>query len=114
MFKCKIADFIIEIDNKYPYSENACRDYLYTGDEKIDLHISLSDAEIENERIPDKNPPASLMEFSGIYRKLNDFLLNNNAFVMHCSSQIFQTWVPQVCLCPSHMPPCPGRKGIIY
>ena len=85
MFKCKIADFIIEIDNKYTYSENACRDYLYTGDEKSDLYISLSDAEIEAERIPDKNPPASLMEFSGIYRKLNDFLLDNNSFVMHCA-----------------------------
>ena len=85
MFKCKIADFIIEIDNKYPYSEKVCCDYLYTGDEKCDLHISLSDKEIEAEHLPDQSSSLPLMEFSGIYRKLNDFLLDNNAFVMHCA-----------------------------
>ena len=85
MFKCKIADFIIEIYNKYTYSENACRDYLYIGNEKTDLCISLSDSEIEAERVADRDVPAALMEFSGIYRKLNSFLLDNNAFVMHCS-----------------------------
>ena len=85
MFKCKIADFIIEIDNKYQYSERACKDYLYTGNEKSDLFISLSDEEIENERTPEYDLSSDVMEFSGIYRKLNDFLLDNNALVMHCS-----------------------------
>ena len=85
MFKCKIADFIIEIDNKYEYSKNACRDYFYTGNEKADLRISLSDEEVENERTPEQNSSLGLMEFTGIYRKLHSFLLDNNACVMHCS-----------------------------
>ncbi len=85
MFKCKIADFIIEIDNKYEYSENACRDYLYAGAEKADLRIALSDEEIECEQIPEQNSSRPLMEFTGIYRKFHSFLLDNNACVMHCS-----------------------------
>lgn len=48
MFKIKIADLVIQIENKYSFIENQCKDYIVTSD-KADMVASCTNEEIEAE-----------------------------------------------------------------
>lgn len=48
MFKIKIADFIIEIDNKFDFIFNQCRGYIYEG-EGADFSVSCTMEELLDE-----------------------------------------------------------------
>lgn len=48
MFKIKIADLVIQIENKYEFIKNQCKDYIVTSN-KADIVASCTDEEIEAE-----------------------------------------------------------------
>ncbi len=48
MFTVKLADLTVRIENKYPYVENMCRDYIISGNQ-VDFAVCPSDDEIEAE-----------------------------------------------------------------
>ncbi len=85
MFKCKIAEIVVEIDNRFPYTENACRDYFCADTEKSDIIIKVSDAEIESERRENLKISPELLEFTAIYRKLCEAMSRYDGFIMHSS-----------------------------
>lgn len=98
MFKLKIAGFIVEIDNKYPYIEGLCSKYMYEGSEK-DFSAACTEEELDNEELVAQNDPevASLLgkmsneekrgylESICVYRNLCLQLPERNAFIMHAA-----------------------------
>ncbi len=98
MFKIKIADFIVEIDNKYDFIESQCAKYIYNGEEK-DFCASCTEEDIDNEnRIASEDPEvwATLerMDTNGrrgylesvcVYRDLCLQLPERGAFIMHAA-----------------------------
>lgn len=99
MFKIKIADFVIEIDNKYDFIRNLCSKYVYEGDEK-DFSASCTEDDITNEEIVAKddeevhnslcklseNMRRGYLESICIYRNICLQLPERNAFVMHAAT----------------------------
>jgi len=98
MFKIKISDFIIEIDNKYSFIDRFCTNYKFEGAEK-DFSASCTEAEIDIEEEIAKSDPevlATLDRLDGenrrgylesvcIYRNLCLQLPERNAFIMHAA-----------------------------
>lgn len=89
MFKIKVADFIVEIDNKYQFITQICKDYLYVGD-GCDFRVSSTDEEIEQQQIKlSREFPNASEEFAEatcIYREVCLRLPERDAFVMHCAT----------------------------
>lgn len=85
MFKIKIADFVIEIQNKYNYIENLCRDYI-VNEGTPDLIASCTENEIKEE-IQNFAEPSyanfAYCESVCIYRSISLQLPKYNAFLMH-------------------------------
>lgn len=83
MFKIKIAELNIEIENKYKYVEKMCIKYL-TDEDKTDFTVSVTDEEIlkeaENEEF-DKG----YLESLAVYRKIAEKILEYNGFLMHAA-----------------------------
>ena len=49
MFKIKIADLVIEIDNRYDFVKRMCRDYI-EEEEPATFSVCVTDADLEEER----------------------------------------------------------------
>ena len=98
MFKIKIADFVIEIDNKYSFIESQCFDYVYAG-EGVDFSATCTDEDIANEeRIAMADPELcdylsklerermlGYLESVCIYRAICLQLPQRDAFIMHAA-----------------------------
>lgn len=84
MFKVKIADFIIEIDNKYDFVKNQCREYEVNG-KKSDFAVSCTYEEIEAERdlSPGNNFSDGYLESICLYRHICLELPERGALVFH-------------------------------
>ena len=85
MFKIKIADFIVEIDNKYGHIEKLCRNYI-VSDGAPDFVICCTDEELEDEKDNYEEPQYANPAYSEsvcVYRKLCLQLPQNDAFLMH-------------------------------
>ena len=70
MIKIKIADIPILIMNRYPYTEEYCKDYI--TDEPEQFTVSVSDEDIENERKVAEYQGAGedILENTAIFRKI--------------------------------------------
>jgi hypothetical protein len=87
MFKVKIADIVIEIDNIYSFIEEICKDYIYDGD-GFDFHVASSQKEIdeERERMHDGEEYSDgYLENICVYRQIALLILEKDAFVMHAA-----------------------------
>ena len=98
MFKIKIADFVIEIDNKYSFIETQCSRYIYEGEEK-DFSATCTDDDIAKEESIAMNDPElrdfltglgrermlGYLESVCIYRDLCLQLPERDAFIMHAA-----------------------------
>ena len=85
MFKIKIADFIIDIENKYGYIERLCKNYIIS-DGNPDFSICCTDEEIQREIENYDEEALANPDYSEavcIYRKLCLQLPKYDAFVMH-------------------------------
>lgn len=89
MFKIKIADIVIEIDNKYKFVEKQCSDYSIEC-AGYDMHVCVSDEDINREREAEKE--TCDMEYSNgyleslcIYRSICNRLPEYDAFLLHAS-----------------------------
>ena len=85
MFKIKIADLVVQIDNKYEFVYNQCKDY-YTDENEVDITICATEDDIRIER------EQSLAQFSEgylesvcIYRNLSYVLPEFDAFLFHAA-----------------------------
>ena len=85
MFKIKMADFVIQIDNKYDFIFNMCRDYI-TEQDGADFCVSCSDEDMEAEKLAcDAEMPNGYIESVCIYRNLCTQLPLKDAFLIHCA-----------------------------
>ncbi len=85
MFKCKIADLVFEIDNKFSYTENASKNYICDENEKVDISLSVTDEEIDYEDKGEGRFSRGVLEFTALYRKLCDKVAKHNCFLMHAA-----------------------------
>ena len=87
----KIADFIIDIQNRYPNIEKLCRGYEYSGETVAEYIIKVTDEDIERERaVSDIDFPAGYLESVCAYRKLCMVLPLSDALLLHCSVIAFK------------------------
>lgn len=87
MFKIKIADIVVSIENVYKYVEYVCKDYIYDGEE-CDFSVKSSVELINEERqkVSDENLFSdAFVENILIYRMICLNLLKYDAFVMHAA-----------------------------
>ncbi len=80
MFTVCLAELNITINNKYEYVKNLCADYIV--EEKADLFIEVTDAEIEAERKSPNNDKA-ILEALAIYRKIAEKITAYQGLLMH-------------------------------
>lgn len=84
MIKILIADFVVEIDNKYDYIMRKCSNYLYDGDRETDFFIKVTEEDIiAQKNASEENFEDDYLEYISVYRKIADEILNYDAFVMH-------------------------------
>ncbi len=85
MFIIKIANLNIKINNKYPYLEKQCRDYIINSD-TFDFEITVQDEEINEEIITSNlNLSNGYIESICCYRKIALILPKYDAFIMHAA-----------------------------
>ncbi len=83
MIKIKIADFVIEIDNRYSFIERMCVGY-ETDEENVDFRVCCTDKELEREReLCGDGYTEGYMESLCIYRQICEAVLERDAFLMH-------------------------------
>ena len=99
MFKIKMADFIIEIDNKYDYISRFCSEYIYEGPE-CDIRASCTEEDISNEFelakqdedvyntliVMNEEKRRGYLESICVYRAICLQLPERNSFVMHAAT----------------------------
>lgn len=83
MIKIKIADFVIEIDNKHNFIEKLCKDYIVSeGD--ADFSFAMTDEDIIAEKaLCTEDFPDGYIEAICAYRKIAEAVLLRDAFLMH-------------------------------
>lgn len=81
----KIAGLIIEIKNKFPYTEELCKDYI-TEPATPAFTVEVSDEDME--RTLRENPEFGngYLECLEIYRAICRKILDYNALLMHCAA----------------------------
>lgn len=83
MIKIKMADFVIEIDNRHTFIEKMCKDYL-TSDEGADFSFVITEEDIEKEKkLCEEDFPNGYIEAICAYRKIAEAIIEHDAFLMH-------------------------------
>ncbi len=81
MFNLSIAELNISVENKFPYTEELCRDYI-SHLNRTDFSVCVTDKEILAE--DDGNGfNKGYLESLAIYRKIAEKLPDYNGFLMH-------------------------------
>ena len=87
MFKIRLANLLIGIDNRYPYMEKLCAAYRCEDFEKVAFTVSVSEDECLLEQ---KNSPVyatiSYCESICLYRKIALELLKYDGLLMHAAA----------------------------
>ena len=85
MIKVKIADFVIEIDHRYDYVKELCRDYI-TDSLNVDFRISCTQDQLDEEaKNADAAFPMENIEGLCIYRAICNKIISYDAFLVHCA-----------------------------
>lgn len=86
MFKIKIADFIVGIDNKFDFVEKQCVDYIVDAPSKVDFTVFASDEDINHEKeISESDFSKGYLESVCIYRNIAYKLPQFGAFLFHAA-----------------------------
>jgi hypothetical protein len=85
--KYKMADVVFIAETIYPYTENLCKDYLYTGDELPVVTLKTTTEDILNEKLQSVDIPDDILESLALYRKLCNYLIENaDGIIFHSSA----------------------------
>lgn len=86
MFKIKIADFIIGIDNKFEFVKNQCKGYIVDNSVETDFNVSASEDDIKHEKeISQQAFSDGYIESVCIYRNIAYALPKYDAFLFHAA-----------------------------
>ncbi len=84
MFRIRLAQVNIGIENKYPFVEELCAGYLTLAEP--DFCVSVTDSEIEAERASEYSGASrEILEALAIYRKIALKMLDFDAFLLHAA-----------------------------
>lgn len=81
----KIADFIVELKNKYDYTDRQCRGYRTEDNRVPDFSVSVTEDEIEKELSVNEISDRGYAESVCLYRRLCFEILSRNAFLLHAA-----------------------------
>lgn len=81
----KIADFIVELKNKYDYTDKLCKEYLHDEYNTPDFSVSVTEEEIEKELSVNDITDRGYAESVCLYRKLCLDVLSKGAILLHAS-----------------------------
>ena len=82
MICIELADIVMQIDNRYPYTERLCRDYL--TDKQPQLFFSVTEEEIAAED-DGRHFPAGYLESVALYRKISNAIIDYDGFLLHAA-----------------------------
>ncbi len=86
MFKIKIADFVIEIHNKYDFVKHLCKNYIVDDSSIADFSVEATDEEIALENATAQRKfDVGYLESVCIYRNIALVLPKYNAFLLHAA-----------------------------
>ena len=85
MFRIKMADLLIEIQNHYKYVENMCKDYLAEAESgPVNLVVEVTEEAIMKEQREASVPcTKDYCESICIYREISKHLISYDGFLMH-------------------------------
>ncbi len=84
MARYLFADFVVELQNRFPHLEQQCRYFLYEGDRETDYVISVTDEELEQEAKVSQFPDSKgYLESVCAYRKLCMQIPKKDAILLH-------------------------------
>ena len=91
MFKIKIADLNIKINNMYDYTKTYCQDYLIDDNELCCVEVTSTEEklafekEVTLEKFPDR-----VYELTSVYREICDKVLDYDTIFIHASSIAYE------------------------
>lgn len=91
-----LCDTVFDIRNRYPYIEEYCREYLYSGEQKADFSMIITQEDIAYEREKSRQEDIKegrevrifcddYLETLAVYRKVCRCLLEKNIILFHGS-----------------------------
>ena len=83
MFSIELADHFFQINNLYFFIESLCRDYIVY---RSGLHIQVTYEDIIFEKKLNIKASAGYLESLAIYRKICEYLLDDDIILFHCSA----------------------------
>ncbi len=95
MFIIKMADLNIKIENKFPYIEQMCKDYI-VPDGEVDFSVSVTEEEMKREET-EGGTYLGYLESLAVYRKIAEEIINRDGFLLH--GVILKTEEQGVALC---------------
>ncbi len=84
MFRICLADTVFEIDNKYEYMHNLCKDYV--TELAAEYTVSVTEKEISSEDTEKEGRSRDYLESLALYRKICTILIEKDIVLFHCSS----------------------------
>lgn len=85
MFTIRIADTIVQIDNRYDFIKDYCKNYI-TENEMPDIVIGVTEEEIYAEQSVQSVATPQYLETLAVYRKLCERLLERDIVLLHSST----------------------------
>ncbi|MBQ1210637.1 MAG: hypothetical protein IIX68_02395 [Clostridia bacterium] len=82
MICIELAEIVMQIDNRYDYTERLCRDYL--TDKQPELFLSVTEEEIAAED-DGRRFPMGYLESVALYRKISEAILDRDGFLLHAA-----------------------------
>ena len=80
------ADFVVELQNEFPYLENQCRYFKYEGDRETDFVVHVTEEERNKEAEVSQYPDSQgYLESVCAYRKLCMQLPKRGAILLHAA-----------------------------
>ncbi len=81
----RIADLDVKINNRFPFTDKFCKDYLVADGERFDLEVSVSDEDLATEKKLSPDFSDGYIENICIYRNICNRMPTFNRFLMHCA-----------------------------
>lgn len=85
MAKYRIADFIVELKNKYDYTDRQCQEYRTEETLVPDFSVSATEEEIDKELAVNDISDRGYAESVCLYRNLCFEILSRDAFLLHAA-----------------------------
>lgn len=91
MFKIRIANLNVMIDNMFDFIENYCKDYIIDSDSVCDIEVHSTQEKIEYERkVTPETFPDYFYELTSVYREICDKALKYDTIFIHASSIAYE------------------------